>query len=67
MKVSIADLKKTIKWIEENSKDVMVEIQIPQNETMYVRCVDNYQMMVEITLSNEGRMLPKIRKEDFLK
>lgn len=64
MKISIADLKKAISWVEVNSLDTHVQIKWTDN--MVISCKDKYDGLIEIKLS-ENNMLPKITKESFLK
>lgn len=64
MRISVADLKKALKWVEENSNDTHVSILLIDHLTL--SCKDKYQAFAEITLYEDSRMLPKIRKEDIL-
>jgi hypothetical protein len=63
MKISIADLKKAIVWIETNTNETHVTIKWVDN--MVISCKDKYDAIVEIKLS-ENNMLPRLVKEDFL-
>lgn len=64
MKISVADLKKAVKWVEEHSNDTHVNILLIDQMSISVK--DKYQAHVEITLYEDSMMLPKIRKEDNL-
>jgi hypothetical protein len=64
MKISIADLKKAIRKIEEVSNDTHINMLMIDNLTIDFK--DKYEAKVEITLFEDSRMLPKIRKEDVL-
>lgn len=64
MKISIADLKKAIKKIEEISSDSHVQMLMVHQLTIGFK--DRYQAQVEITLFNDSNMLPKIRKDELL-
>lgn len=64
MKISIADLKKAIKKIEDISNDTHVNVLLIDNMTLGFK--DKYEAQVEITLFEDSRMLPKIRKEEVL-
>lgn len=64
MKIAIADLKKTLKWVEANSNDTHVNILLIDH--MVIQTKDKYQAYVQITLFEDSAMLPKINKEDVL-
>lgn len=64
MRVKLADLKKALLKAETDCKDVMVNVKI--DDTIYISYEDRYNVQVEIKIFEEGRMLPKIRKEDVL-
>ncbi len=64
MKISLADLKKLVRKIEEISNDQFVNILLIDNLTVMFK--DKYESQIEVTLYEESRMLPKIRKEDLL-
>jgi hypothetical protein len=63
MKIAVADLKKALAWIESNSHETHIDVK--WSDGMVILCKDKYQVLVEITLS-ENNMLPKIKKETFL-
>lgn len=65
MKISIADLKKALKWMDENSNDTHVNLHLI--DQLSLSCKDKYEAQVEIVLYEDSMMLPKIRKEDVLK
>jgi hypothetical protein len=65
MKVKIADLKAVVKWMEENSRDVMCNIR-EIDRGMQITCMDKYAIYVEMKISEEGTMGPKIVKEENL-
>lgn len=65
MKISVSDLKKALKWVEEHSNDNHVNLHLIDQLT--IGCKDKYQAQVEIVLYEDSMMLPKIRKEDVLK
>ena len=65
MKLKLDELKKAVGWIEANSRDVIVNLYICNRE-LRIECEDKYQKQVEITLWNEGGMLPKIKKTEIL-
>ena len=67
MKISIADLKKAITWVEVNSKDTHVNVTLGQQEGLVLQCQDKYDSHVEIKLFENSNMMPKIRKEDILR
>lgn len=67
MKIALADLKKAVNWIEENSKDVVISVLDHQDGKLYLKCTDKYEVSVEIILYHESSMLPKIKKEDLLR
>lgn len=66
MKIAVDDLKKALDWIRTNTHEVIVDTQIVDNQ-LRIKCVDKYQIMVEITVYADSLMLPKIKKEDFLR
>lgn len=65
MKIKIEDLKKAIKEAEAHSKHERVNVKIDSH--LYISFQDRYDVEVEIKLSEDGNMLPKIRKEDILR
>lgn len=65
MKFKIEDLKKAVEWLSANSKDVMVTIR-EKDDHAIIQCTDQYLQLVEIKIHYEGRMAPKILKEEVL-
>lgn len=65
MRVKLDDLKKALANVEANSKDEVVSIKIDSH--IYISYTDRYDVQVEIKISENGNMLPKIRKEDVLR
>lgn len=65
MKIGLEDLKKAIAWVEANTNDLFVNIQLIDTK-MSLKCTDKYDASVEIVLTEESRLMPKIRKEDRL-
>lgn len=65
MIVKLADIKKAISKAEAESKNEMVSIKIDSH--IYVTYTDRYDVNVEIKISENGLMLPKITKEDILR
>lgn len=68
MKIKLAELKKAISWVEQNSQDVLLNITIDENRESYLKivCKDRYEVYCEIKVFNDGLMLPKIIKESNL-
>lgn len=67
MKIAIKDLKKALEWIEKNSLDTEVKLEMAHdNRNLSIKCQDKYESMVDITLYNESTSHPKIKKEDRL-
>lgn len=64
MKIAVADLKKALNWVEANTNATHVDIKWTDNMVIFTK--DKYDAQVEIILSETG-MLPKLKKEDFLK
>jgi hypothetical protein len=64
MKISLADLKRAVKKIEEISNDAHINILWIDNMTLSFK--DKYEAQVEIILYDGSLMMPKIRKEDIL-
>lgn len=64
MKISLADLKKAIKKIDEISNDTHINVKWVDN--MILQFKDKYESQTEITIYEDSRMLPKIRKESLL-
>lgn len=65
MKLSIQDLKKALKKIEEISNDMHININLTGHE-IALQFKDKYDSQTEIRLFEDSSMLPKIRKESFL-
>lgn len=67
MKISLADLKKAVAWIEANSRDVHVRIEkCNQDRNLIFKCEDKFAVQVEIKLFADSNMQPRILKEDAL-
>lgn len=67
MKIAVADLKKALNWIEANSRDLLVRVEMAQDgRNLSIKCEDVKQVQVDITLFNDSNMQPRIKKEDAL-
>lgn len=66
MKISVADLRKALKWIEANSNDTHVNIEAYSMPRLLFYLKDKYEKQVEITLFADSNMMPKIKKEEIL-
>lgn len=67
MKIAVADLKKAVQWIEANTREVQVRIELAHDgRNLCIKCEDKFSTAVEITLFNDASMSAKIRKEDIL-
>jgi hypothetical protein len=64
MKIALVDLKKAIQKIEQISIDTHINILTIENMTLGFK--DKYEAQVEITLFEDSRMMPKIRKDERL-
>jgi hypothetical protein len=64
MKISLIDLKKAVKKIEEISNDTHINLLLINNFVLQFK--DKYESQAEITLFEDSNMLPKIRKESLL-
>jgi hypothetical protein len=65
MKISVDDLKKAIDWITANSLDTHVQV-IIQEGKLFLKCMDKYQVSVEIKIFEGSGLMPKIKKETNL-
>lgn len=65
MKIALTDLKKAIQWIDANSKDTHVQL-LSDGYQMWVEVSDKYGAKVTITMYENGTLLPKIQKQDYL-
>lgn len=67
MKVTLKDLKKAVAWVEANTRDEMVKVQLMDNDRgLTLKCQDKYEVQVEISLFADGAMGARIKKEDAL-
>jgi hypothetical protein len=67
MKISLDDLKKAVQWIEGNSRDVNIRVELdPNGRNLILKCDDKLSVNVEITLYADSTMKPRIKKEDAL-
>jgi hypothetical protein len=67
MKIAVSDLKKALAWIEANTREVNVRLELHHDgRNLSIKCEDKYQVQVEIKLFNDGTMQPRITKEDAL-
>jgi hypothetical protein len=67
MKIAVSDLKKAIQWIEANTREVQVLVELAHDgRNLCFKCEDKFSTSVEITLFSDASMLAKIKKEDVL-
>lgn len=66
MKIDLQELKTAIKWIETETKEISVDIQIEDRKVL-IKTFDKADQQVVITLYNDSSMLPKITKTEVLK
>jgi hypothetical protein len=50
MRVSLEDLKKAVKWVQENSKAVAIEVDIEDGRRLKFVVEDKYERMTKITM-----------------
>ncbi len=68
MKIKLTELKKAIAWIEQNSQDIIIDLELDHDRDSYlkIKCQDRVSTYVEIKVFNDGMLLPKIIKETNL-
>ncbi len=67
MKISLAELKKTVQWVEGNTNAVDINLTIYDNRVI-VKTTDKYDCEVEISLyDTETAVMPKIKKTELLR
>lgn len=68
MKISVADLKKAVRWIEEHTNESFIRVNeyIVEGGIIEIICQDKYDTQVRIKIYQDGNMLPKITREDVL-
>lgn len=68
MKLKLAEIKKALAWIEANSQDSIINLEIDDNRESFlkIKCQDRLGTFVEIKVFGDGNMLPKILKETNL-
>lgn len=68
MKITVKDLKKALTWLDNNSPDVILNIDMDDtNERfMLIKCQDKYATAVTIKIFNDSNMMPRITKEEQL-
>ena len=71
MKVNIADLKKAIEWVEENTHAVIVDVEVDFDRHLKIKTEDKYQRTTEITIYGIDRdkkslLKPTIKKTEQL-
>lgn len=66
MKLDLLQLKKAVQWIEANTNEVLVKVYMSEANKFSIKCTDKYDSEVEITLTEEGTSLPKIKKTEIL-
>ena len=67
MKVSIDELKKAVVWLQGNSRDLDVQVYTHNGTQLIIKAMDKYENEVEITIYENGTLLPKIRKTEILR
>ena len=65
MKIKIDDLERAVKWMKSHSQDVMCNI-TEIEKGLQITCKDKYAKYVDMKLTQEGNIGPKIIKEDEL-
>lgn len=66
IKISVAELKKALNWIEANTQDLHVILETDDNK-LSINTMDKLQKTVKITVySIDSHMMPKITKTDIL-
>jgi hypothetical protein len=66
MKISLSDLKKALQWIDANTNESHVKLEL-FGPALILTCKDKYEQQIDIKLFEDSMMLPKIRKETVLK
>lgn len=66
MKIEFESLKKAIKWIEENTGEMTVNVFL-EGTKMHLKVHDRLDSEVIITLFEDDNLLPKIQKSEILK
>jgi hypothetical protein len=67
MKIDLMELKKAVQWIEANSRDIQIRVEVDSNgRNLILKCEDRTQVQIEIKLFHEASMGAKIRKEESL-
>lgn len=66
MKIALSELKKALKWVDNHSPDICLNIEI-EDSKLLIMCKDRYDVHVKISLYSDSSMLPKILKEDILR
>jgi hypothetical protein len=66
IRLNLAELKKAINWVESNTNEVNVTLDIDDHH-LFILVSDKASKEVEITLySTESHMMPKIKKTENL-
>lgn len=67
MKIDIKDLKKALDWIEANTKAEYVYLHnYGANNKLFIETFDKYEASIQITIFEQGTMMPKITKTEVL-
>lgn len=64
-KIDLAELKKAVQWIEVNTKEVKVSVEVDGDDIVF-KTFDKNEQAVTIRLYSNN-MLPKITKTEILK
>lgn len=66
IRLNLAELKKAITWVEVNTMEVNLSLEIFDNK-LFIQTVDKQSAEVEIQIhSTESHMMPKIKKTERL-
>jgi hypothetical protein len=67
VKIDLKELKKAVQWIESNTNEVQVDLQMDMDgRNLNLKVVDKLGVEVTIKLFNDSSMKARIRKEDIL-
>lgn len=66
MRISLAELKKALAWIEVNTLEQNIKIDAYDQKQLKLKCFDKYEAEIEIVLFADNNMMAKIKKTDLL-
>lgn len=67
MKIKLSELKQAVTWIETNTNQEYIFINVDGGNQLDIKTFDRGESEVVITLFQDGNLLPKIKRTEILR